>query len=196
MLNTGLYTISLITVLFGGLNWLLIGAFGFNLIKYIISKINPARNNINKYCYLIIGLCALYLIIFQSRHMFLSFLDETVMPPSVFFSQASIFHNTKMKINAQNGLKVIYWAANPVKKDYDNINNWRDAYDGYKNVGVADVVDDEAELLFSIPVRYRVGLFNKLLDRHIHYRIVYPSGVIGKVETIKLNNDLDKELLN
>ncbi len=127
--------------------------------------------------------------------MFLSFLDETVMPPSVFLTQASIFNNSKVTVDAPQGVKVIYWGANPVKKDYDNIDNWVDAYDGYKNCGVVEVVDDKAELIFSVPVRYRVGLFKKLLDRHIHYRIVYPNGIVGKIKTIKLDNNLDEKLL-
>ena len=127
---------------------------------------------------------------FQQRHMFLSFLDETVMPPSIFQSQEPAFSNAKMTINAPNGLKVIYWGANAVKPDFDNIKNWQEAYDGYKNVGIVDIIDDKAEINFSIPVRYRVGLFNMLLDRHIHYRILYPNGVISRIYTKKIKNDI------
>ncbi len=127
--------------------------------------------------------------------MFLSFLDETVMPPSIFFTQAPVFNNAKITISAPNGVKVIYWGANPVKKNYDNIDSWIEAYDGYKNTGVVNVVNDKAQLVFSIPVRYKVGLFKKLLDRHIHYRIVYSNGIIGKIKTIKLDNNLDEKLL-
>lgn len=189
MLNSSLYSISLIIVLIGGLNWFFIGSTGFNFIKFLIEKITGNTNrNLNKIVYLIIGICTLYLLIFQQRHMFLSFLDETVMPPTIFQSQTNISSNAKMSINAPNGLKVIYWGANAVKPNFDNIKNWQEAYDGYKNSGVVDVVNDKAEINFSIPVRYRVGLFNMLLDRHIHYRILYPNGVISRVHTKKIKN--------
>jgi len=197
MFNRGLYTISLSIVLLGGLNWLTIGVNNFNIIKFLISKLikNDNVDKISNIMYLIIGICTVYLLIFQQRHMFLSFLDETVMPPIVFSSQAPVFNNAKLTVNAHNGLKVIYWASNPVRKDYDNISNWRDAYDGYANSGVANVINDKAELVFSIPVRYKVGLFNNLLDRHIHYRILYPNGIVSKIYTKKIDNNLANKII-
>jgi hypothetical protein len=118
------------------------------------------------------------------------------MPPTIFKSQAPFFSNSKLTVDASGGYMVIYWAANPVNKHFDNINSWQEAYDGYKNTGVADVVNNKAELVFSIPVRYKVnmGFQTKLLDRHIHYRILYSNGVMSKIFTKKIKNDIDIKL--
>jgi uncharacterized membrane protein YuzA (DUF378 family) len=197
MFSNYLYILSLCTVLFGGLNWFLIGGADFNIIHKVFSFITKDHaNKLSKLSYLIIGICTLYLLIFQQRQMFLSFLNETVMPPTVFRSQAPLFSNSKLSVNAPGGYMVVYWAANPAKKYFDNINSWQEAYDGYKNTGIADVVNDKAELVFSIPVRYKVNTIfkNKLLDRHIHYRILYSNGVMSKIFTIKLKNEIDIKL--
>lgn len=197
MFGSYLYVLSLCILLFGGLNWFLIGGADFNIIHKFFSLITKDHaNKLSKISYLIIGICTLYLLIFQQRQMFLSFLNETVMPPTIFKSQAPFFSNSKLTVDAPGGYMVIYWAANPAKKYYDNINSWREAYDGFKNTGVADVVNDKAELVFSIPVRYKVtmGMTTKLLDRHIHYRILYPDGIMSKVYTKKIKNDIDIKL--
>lgn len=191
------YILSLTIVLLGGLNSFLIGSANINLIHKFFSVITKeCANEMTKISYLIIGICTLYLLIFQQRQMFLSFLNETVMPPTIFKSQAQFFSNSKLTVDAPDGYMVVYWAANPVKKYYDNINSWQEAYDGYKNTGVADVINDKAELVFSIPVRYKVnmGLKTKLLDRHIHYRILYANGIMSKIFTKKIKNDIDKDL--
>jgi len=197
MIGNYLYIFSLSVLLFGGLNWFLIGSADFNIIdKFFSIFMRQNVKQMNKISYLIIGICTLYLLIFQQRQMFLSFLNETVMPPSIFKSQAPFFSNSKLTVDAPGGYMVVYWAANPVKKNYDNINSWEEAYDGYKNTGIVDVVNDKAELIFSIPVRYKVnmGLHKKLLDRHIHYRILYPNGIMSKIFTKKIKNDISIQL--
>jgi uncharacterized membrane protein YuzA (DUF378 family) len=197
MFGSYLYILSLSVLLFGGINWFLIGSANFDIIHRVFSFITKDHaNKLSRISYLIIGICTLYLIIFQQRKMFLPFLNETIMPPTIFKSQAPFFSNSKLTIDAPGGYMVVYWGANPAKKYYDNINSWREAYDGFKNTGVADVVNDKAELVFSIPVRYSVnmGFKTKLLDRHIHYRIVYPDGVMSKVYTKKLKNEIDIKL--
>ena len=187
-----LYLLSLSIVLFGGLNWFLIGSININILNTLFTKItNKNSQSLSRISYLIIGICTLYLLIFHQRQMFLSFLNETVMPSSIFETQTPVFTNTKLVIDAPNAKKIIYWAANPVTKDHDNIDSWQQAYMGYSNAGVADVVNDKAELLFANPVRYKVkDIFGKkLLDRHIHYRILYESGEISRIYTKKIKND-------
>jgi uncharacterized membrane protein YuzA (DUF378 family) len=197
MLRNYLYISSLTILLFGGLNLFLIGGIDFNLIHKIFSLIIPQHaNELSKISYLIIGICTLYLLIFQQRQMFLPFLNETIMPPTIFKSQAPFFNNSRLIVDASGGYMVVYWAANPVKKYFDNVNSWQEAYDGYKNTGIVDVVNDKAELVFSIPVRYKVnmGFKTKLLDRHIHYRILYSDGLMSKIYTKKIKNDIDFKL--
>jgi uncharacterized membrane protein YuzA (DUF378 family) len=192
-----LYVLSLSIVLFGGLNWLLIGSINVNILNKLFTTITQKNaKTLSRISYLIIGICTLYLLIFHQRQMYLSFLNETVMPPSVFQIQTPLFTNMKLVIDAPNAKKVIYWAANPVTKNHDNIDSWKQAYMGYTNAGIAEVINDKAELLFANPVRYKVNrIFNKkLLDRHIHYRIIYESGEISKIYTKKLKNDSDIKL--
>ena len=50
--------ITLVLVIVGGLNWGLVGLFGFNLVKAIFGAV-PVLENI---IYVIVGLSALYLI--------------------------------------------------------------------------------------------------------------------------------------
>ncbi len=171
-LNNTPYKISISIVLLGGL-LLLVQGFTDNM-------------KLNKFIYLLIGVCTLYVMIFHYRRLYLSFLEETVMPPNVFQNKTNNNNNKKLTVDAEDGIKVIYWSAKP---DVDNkiVENWKLAYDNYDNSGVVDVVNNKAELLYSTPVRYRVGMFNRLLDRHIHYRILYKDGVLSKIYTVKLN---------
>jgi uncharacterized membrane protein YuzA (DUF378 family) len=186
-----LYILSLSILLFGGLNWFLIGSINVDILNKFFSIITKKNSQtLSRISYLIIGICTLYLLIFHQRQMFLSFLNETVMPSSVFENETPVFTNMKITVDAPNAKKVIYWAANPVTKDHDNIDSWNQAYMGFTNAGVAEVINNKAELSFSNPVRYKVkNLFGKkLLDRHIHYRILYESGEISRIYTKKLSN--------
>ncbi len=192
-----LYILSISIVLFGGINSFLIGSINVDIINKIFSSIT--KNNaktLSRISYLIIGICTLYLLIFQQRQLYLSFLNETVMPSSVFENEVPFFTNMKITVDAPNGKKVIYWAANPVTKDHDNIDSWQKAYMGFTNAGTAEVINNKAELSFANPVRYKVKKFfiKKLLDRHIHYRILYESGEMSKIYTQKLKNDSDIKL--
>jgi len=171
-LNNTPYKISISIVLLGGL-LLLVQGFTDNM-------------KLNKFIYLLIGVCTLYVMIFHYRRLYLSFLEETVMPPNVFQNKTNNNNNKKLTVDVEGGYKVIYWSAKP---DVDNkiVENWKLAYDNYDNSGVVDVVNNKAELLYSTPVRYRVGMFNRLLDRHIHYRILYKDGILSKIYTVQLN---------
>jgi uncharacterized membrane protein YuzA (DUF378 family) len=179
MLNNLLYNTSLTIVLIGGLHLLLVG-FGINLFNYITSNYK-----IEKYIYLFIGIITLYVIIFHYRKLYLSFLEETFIPPNMFENKINKFNNRKIIIDGINGKKIIYWSARPLEKE-DNLKYWKDAYNKYENSGIVDIIDNKAEILFSTPVRYRVGFFNKLLPRHIHYRILYDNGFLSRIYTINI----------
>lgn len=178
-LNNIDYKISISLILLGGLQLLALG-FNFNLINFITKNYK-----IDRYIYLLIGLMTLYVFLFHYRRLYLSFLEETVMPPNIFENRINKNNDKKILINLKEGKKVIYWLAKPDKNN-KIIKNWQDAYDNYDNSGIVDIIDGKAELTYSTPVRYRVGKFNNLLPRHLHYRILYNDGVLSRIHTINL----------
>ena len=182
-LNDMSYKLSITFILLGGLQ-LLSQGFDFNILNIL------TRNyKIDKFVYLIIGICTLYVIFFHYRKLYLSFLEETVMPPNIFENKTNK-NNDKTFIlkleKGDEGKKVIYWSA---KKDTDGkiVKDWKEAYDKYENSGIVDIVDGKADLTYSTPVQYKVGRFDRLLPRHLHYRILYEDGVLSKIHTINLN---------
>ena len=167
------YKLSISLILLGGLNSFLLGINETNTTKKVI--------------YLLIGVCTLYVLIFHYRRLYLSFLEESVMPPNIFENRVNKNNNQNitLKINDPDAKKVIYWSAKPDSSN-NIIKNWQEAYDTYDNSGIVDVINGTAELTYSIPVQYRVGYFDRLLKRHIHYRILYNDGVLSKIYTINL----------
>ena len=55
--------IALILVLIGGLNWLLVGLFGFDLVAAIFGPMSA----VSRIVYVIVGLCAIYLLIISGK---------------------------------------------------------------------------------------------------------------------------------
>lgn len=59
----GLDWLSLVLVIVGGLNWGLVGAFGFDLVAAIFGEMTL----ITRIIYILVGLAALYMLYFASR---------------------------------------------------------------------------------------------------------------------------------
>jgi uncharacterized membrane protein YuzA (DUF378 family) len=55
--------IALILLIVGGLNWLLVGLFGFDLVAAIFGDMSI----IARIVYVIVGLCAIYLLIISAK---------------------------------------------------------------------------------------------------------------------------------
>lgn len=55
--------ISLILVIIGGLNWLLIGVFKYDLVKAIFGDMS----DVSRIIYIIVGLASIYLILITPR---------------------------------------------------------------------------------------------------------------------------------
>jgi uncharacterized membrane protein YuzA (DUF378 family) len=183
MLAGRLYILCIVIVLLVSLNLGIVGGFEVNLLKHL------TFNNITvlRIIYIISGLCALYLLLFKPRQVFLSFLEKTVMPPSIFKPYEQINTNTSLTIDAPHAIKVVYWAA---EKDSGHIEeNPQDAYKDFDNVGVVNVVNNKATLKFNCPESYKVGrsLMRNTLTPHVHYRLIYRSGIISEIFTLKIN---------
>ncbi len=54
----GLHMAAVILLLVGGLNWLLVGLFSWNLVHFILGSMNVLENLV----YILVGISALYLL--------------------------------------------------------------------------------------------------------------------------------------
>jgi uncharacterized membrane protein YuzA (DUF378 family) len=171
--------ISAILLIIGALHLGLQGLFNFNLIQTVTFNNSLLQNIILT----IIGIAALYLGF--CRNFYLPFLGDCVIPPSLI--QTIPPHpeaDLQLVVSAPNAVKVMYWAAEPFVGQ-EGINKWDVAYNKFLNGGVALVENDKATLTFACPQSYWVNKYGqqKILDKHVHYRLVYPNGWVSEVKT-------------
>jgi uncharacterized membrane protein YuzA (DUF378 family) len=183
-----LQLITTILLIFGGLYLGINALLNKNYLSVGLQHITPNKYLlILKIIYVIIGLAAVYQMFLTPSRTFLTFLDKTVMPPSLLLLSEQADTNLKLKIHADGAIKVMYWAAN---EDHGKIiNNPQDAYDDYENIGISAVKNGVAILKLKCPTAYKVK--NKVLPKHLHYRLVYANGVISDIKTVKLTEYCD-----
>ena len=182
-----IYLICVILLLIGGLNWGLVGTFNLNIVQLINKHTfnSPIFENI---IYTTVGIAAIYLS--SRKSFYLPFLGKTIIPPSVIKEMDNIGADIKINVDAPNADMVIYWAANPLPiNEVDGSKYAMDAYSKYTNSGVAPVISGKAELKVSCPQKYWVNKWGikKTLPKHVHYRLVYPTGWVSEVKTTKLS---------
>lgn len=172
--------IAITIVLVGGLNWGLIGAFGFNLVAAILG-----RGAIANAIYVLVGIAALYLA-FQ-RDTYLPFLGETVMPCSLMPDRIPDHADTEVAISGVTpGAKILYWATEPATEGLNRINDWRRAYLDFANAGVTTAdAGGHAILRIRKPQPYTVPIKGRL-EAHVHWRVCGNGGMIGPVMTTTL----------
>jgi hypothetical protein len=113
------------------------------------------------------------------RDTYLPFLGKAAMPLGMLQTSFPAMADTKISVRAPGATHVIYWAAE------------RDAPDPYtayaetSNGGLAAVVGGVAILKFKTPGQYSV--FRGTLPRHVHWRAVYPNGMVSRVETTNVS---------
>lgn len=177
-----------VLLIFGGLYLGINALLNKNYLSVGLQRIAPNKYLlILKIIYVIIGLAAVYQIFLTPSRTFLPFLDKTVMPPSLLLLSEQSDTNFKLKIHADGAIKVMYWAANEDRGKI--VNNPIDAYDDYENIGISAVKNNIAILKLKCPTAYKVR--NKVLPKHLHYRLVYANGVISDIKTVKLENFCD-----
>jgi hypothetical protein len=121
------------------------------------------------------------------RDFYLPFLGETLLPCSVLEPKVPDNADTEVKVLVKPGDKVLYWASEPANEDMEKVKDWRQAYLGYRNAGVAIADEDGfATLKVRHPQPYKVPIHGKL-EAHVHYRICMHDGFIGAVKTVKLD---------
>ncbi|NBU34005.1 hypothetical protein EB118_03545 [bacterium] len=127
------------------------------------------------------GMAGIYLS--SQRDFYLPFLGSAVYPYNLVKTTIPKDAHLKVVIHCDtDATKVVYWGANEGAVPFKDPQS---AYKDTPNVGVAEVSDGSALLEFMCPQRYNVR--GKLLDRHIHYRMVHDNGMLGPVKTLKVN---------
>lgn len=122
------------------------------------------------------------------RNTYLPFLGPTVLPQSLLKETSTVAKTGATQVtlfaNVPDDTKVLYWAAKS-SKDIIFENPYL-AYDSYTNAGIAVVKNKQANLVIDCPSSYKVPT-GKTLSPHVHYRIVYPNGILGSVQTLYVN---------
>ena len=173
------YYAAMIFVLLGSLNWGLIGAFNFNIVK--------GTKTFKNFIYILIGISSILLAI--NRNTYLPFLGETVYPcyalkdkiPANLLTENS----TTVKVNVPPFAKVVYWAADPENETMKVAKDPWVAYAYYENSGISTADKNGiALLLLNKPIEYEVGnIYRKKLNRHVHYRYCSSPGMLSEVKT-------------
>ena len=145
--------------------------------------INNKTSPILKVFALIAFFCVVYLG--MHRNTYLPFLGPTVLPSSLLKditdTKMGDVH-VKVPLDVPDNTKVVYWAATPSSKVLETP---YEAYNDFSNMGVASVKNREATFHIECPASYKVPF--TVLKPHVHYRIVYPNGLLGSVKTMFVN---------
>jgi uncharacterized membrane protein YuzA (DUF378 family) len=174
------YLIAVVFLVAGSINWLLIGALGYNLVEAIFGR------SIGRAVYIIVGISALFLMF--NRDLYLPFLGESVAPCAAFSDRVPPGATKEVVIYAPPGAKVLYWAAEPAMDGLKQMADWKTAYASYENAGLATADSQgRASLLVRAPQGYNVP--GKKLPPHVHYRICEPKGWLGRVQTKFVDNE-------
>jgi len=138
----------------------------------------------------VIFIIAAAIMMIMKKETFLPFLGLAHLPNTLIAEEkipkgANLSYSIDMK-EYEDGTIIIYWAANKTDKI---IEDPYEAYKNYNNVGVSKVKEGKAEVRIFCPDKYKVKkVFNQLLERHFHYRIVYKdTGFLSPVMTVKVD---------
>jgi len=169
-------------VIVGALNWLSIGAVGYNPV----AKVFGAKSIGARIVYILVGLSAIALMF--HRDTYLPFLGETVFPCSALPEQIPEGADTNIQVKVKPSSKVLYWAAESETEGMKKINDWRQAYIKFMNVGVV-MSDDKgvATLYVRNPQPYTVPWMGRL-EPHVHFRVCGDDGIMGAIHTVYMSS--------
>lgn len=95
---------AMVFLIVGGLNWLLVGAFGTDLVRTIFGK-----GILATIVYLVVGISAITIMF--DRDTYLPFLGPMVAPCSTLVDRVPPGATTVVRVSVQPRAKVLYWAA-------------------------------------------------------------------------------------
>lgn len=114
------------------------------------------------------------------RDSWLPFLGEAVLPPSTLLVSSPTFADRALVVKAPAGAtRCVYWAAS--NKAGTVAEGPEQAYGQFGNAGTAMVIDGVASLKYRRPGSYK--LRGGVKGPHVHYRFVFPDGMMGPVKT-------------
>ena len=143
----------------------------------------------NKIINLIVILIVVASIIYNlfNRNFYLSFLGCTVYPCGSLAEKIPNKADTTVTVQVKPNVNVIYWASEPSSTENQPIDNPWDAYANYDNSGVVKSdATGKAVLHVRNPSSYQVGLMNKTLKQHVHYRVCRHPGMLSEIKTVIL----------
>jgi hypothetical protein len=112
------------------------------------------------------------------RTTWLPFLGPTVMPTGLLTPQTPRDSDMSIQLDApKSAVRCVYWGSVTTAKDPIQ------AYGGFNNGGIADVVDGRVKLALLRPKPYSVYTGKKLAP-HVHYRWIGPRGMLSAVKTV------------
>jgi uncharacterized membrane protein YuzA (DUF378 family) len=178
--NKLLFKVGIALLIIGGINWILVGLFDFNLVSAIFGKSILAT-----LIFVLVGVSAL--IIMFDRDTYLPFLGPMVAPCSVLENREPPGATKEVKVMVEPNVKVLYWASEPASEKLEKVNSWKQAYLDYQNAGVTTSNGEgEAVLKIRDPQPYKVP-FKGVLQPHVHYRVCGEAGWMGRINTTFLN---------
>lgn len=170
-----LYKVAMVLLIIGGLNWLAIGAFDTNVVRFIFG------DWLSDYIYILVGLGAVSIMC--DRDTYLPFLGPMVAPCSVLQDRAPPGATKDVKLVVAPNTKVLYWAAEPANELLKDVQSWKEAYAKYENAGVATANQDGVVILrVRPPQNYTVPIRGEL-KQHVHYRLCNEDGWLSRIHT-------------
>jgi len=176
-----LHAVAVLLLIIGGFNWGLLAFTGKDAVSTLFGKVSMVANGI----FFTVAIAALALAFY--RDTYLPFLGPTMMPCSLLKEQVPENADFEVRIFVKPGAKILYWASEPANKDLETVHNWKEAYLGYRNAGVA-IADKDGYVTLKVrkPQAYTVPVRGEL-SPHIHYRQCENNGFVGRVETVTLD---------
>ena len=153
---------------------------GFNPSKFL------SQNTIIRF---IIILTVSSSIIYNSfnQNFYLPFLGQSVYPCGSLAEKIPNKADITVTVQVKPNVNVIYWASEPSAIEKQPIDNPWDAYANYDNSGVVKA-DSTGKAVLHVrnPSSYQVGLMNKTLKSHVHYRECSHPGMLSDIRTIMI----------
>jgi len=157
--------------------------FLFELGGYCVSKYLQKNEIVMVITFLLVVSSIIYFLF--DRNFYLPFLGWAVYPCGSLAEKVPINSDTNVVIQVEPNSNVVYWASEPSDKAKQPIDNFWDAYANYENSGVIKFdATGKAILRFRAPSSYNVGLMNKTLKIHVHYRICKHPGMLSDIKTV------------
>jgi len=176
-----LQALAVLLLVVGGFNWGILAFTGRDAVSSLFGKGSLVANGI----FFAVAIAALAIAFY--RDSYLPFLGPSIIPCSLLKEQVPEGANFSVSVTVNPSQKIIYWAAEPANSELAELQDWKHAYLGYKNAGVA-VADDNGKATLKVrkPQPYTVPIMRELKP-HIHYRTCGENGFIGRVETVTVD---------